>query len=125
LEDSIVQYKQIDKNTALLSIELGYSQYYKAELIYNINTKVIQQMNLYPYSELFTQIEEGEISNQITINSGIIDNEIVPERIELIYKSIRFDEDVDSKWFDESKIFKLKDNKIILNSKYQNYEIEY
>jgi hypothetical protein len=128
LPDSIVFYEKTDNNRGKLTIEIASGNYYKTELIYNIQNKELIQLNLYPYEEVFEEVpDEGEISENIYVNSLPLstDPRERPLYIEVAYKLLELNQPVNKKWFDEKRYFNLIKNDLVLTNAYKNYEIEF
>lgn len=130
LPDSIVYFQSLGNDIGKLTIEWGNYQFYKTELIYNVKTKVLQKVLLFPYKEIFDETEEeGEISNQVNATELQkrleYEKEELPEYVEINYTSIRLNEELDPKWFDSERFVKLINGKLTPTKTVKNYDIDY
>jgi hypothetical protein len=130
LPDSFVYFEKISDETGKLTVEWGNRQFYKTELIYNLKTKVLKRVHLYPYKEIFMEDdEEGEISDLVSelelqqLNET--QQEELPEYVAIIYKSIRLNELIDPKWFDSGRFIKVLNGRITPSKTIKNYEIDF
>lgn len=125
LPDSLVFYEQVDAHTGKLTMDWGGGQYYKTELIYDLQSKALKRVHLYPYQNIFLQPEEGEISDKPNAANLQPTTEALPLYVAIIYHDLKLNEKINPKWFDASNYFELKHNKPVPAKSFTHYEIDY
>lgn len=130
LPDSMVIYEQVDAQTGKLSMDWGGGQYYRTELFYDLKSKALKRVHLYPYQNIFLTPEEGEIGDASTgsaqiARTGTAQADELPLYVAIIYHDLRLNEKINPKWFDASNYFEIKHNKPLLAKSYTHYEIDY
>lgn len=125
LPDSLVFYRQIDAHTARLILNWEYGNYYKTELVYDIQTKALRRVHLFPYQDVFMQPEEGEISDRPDLSGLQYGQEELPLYVAIIYDRIDLNKPVNRKWFNTDKYFTANKKQLQLTKAFKHYEIDY
>jgi hypothetical protein len=124
LPDSVVFYARVNETTGKLTMAWRSAQYYKTELLYDLETKMLKEVWLYPYQDIFTEKEAGEISDQLQPSDAGTDTEL-PEIVSIKYHEIRLNQEVDAKWFNTAKYFRQEKSTITTTKNYQHYVIDF
>lgn len=122
LSDSMVIYQKINDRESKLIVQLGYSSYESMEVIYNFDKKEIVKLVLYPFSEFFNQVEEGEIG----YDGHFMNNEDEAKyKIVINYSKLALNEDVKSELLKSSHYFTSNGKTLRTTSKFNDYEIDF
>lgn len=124
LSDSMVVYQKLNDKESVLKVQLGYSSYESMDLIYDFKTKELKQLILYPFSDYFNQVEEGEVGNDGVYTDAEI-NENAKYKIVIDYKKLVLNGIVKSELLDYKNYIKISEKSITTTSKFNDYEIDF